>query len=106
LSENKELIFGLQMLPLPGAYNRFIAVYCMIGYGTSRKQNGGDMNESEFRYQQLNMWLSLRGLKKESPDRPPPPSHLPGGLMLCPATYHALFPVILYTKFLFRRLRF
>ena len=71
MSEDKEMVFGLQMQLLPGAKIRFIAVNCMVVSGTSSEQNGGDMNESEFRYRQLEIWLSLRGSKKESLDRSP-----------------------------------
>ena len=35
------------------------------------EQNGGDMNESEFWYRQLEMWTSLRRSSKESLDRLP-----------------------------------
>ena len=101
----KELIFGLKMLLLPGAKIRSISVYCMVVSDTRNEQNGGDMNEGDFRYRQLEMWLSLRGSKKEFLDLLPH-SHLPGDFMLRPATYHALFPVNLYAKFVFRRLRF
>jgi hypothetical protein len=61
VSANKELIFGLQLLLLAGAKIWCIAVYsyCMVASDTSNEQNGGDMNESDFQYWQLEMWLSL-----------------------------------------------